>query len=80
MKIESEKMISITEVSQNFSKAVKLSEKNGDIFIMKNNKPKYHLINLDNEVEIDMSDDEKVLFVAGRILKKHKRAFERLAE
>ena len=48
--------------------------------IFKNNRPKYLLIDVDNSPIIDMTDDEKIDFVAQRILKKFKPAFEELAK
>ena len=42
--------------------------------------PKYMLIDLENSPIIDMSDDEKIDFVAARILKKYKPAFLELAK
>jgi len=38
------------------------------------------LVDLDNSPLIDMTDDEKVDFVATRILKKYKPAFMELAK
>ena len=48
--------------------------------IFKNNKPKYKLTDLEQEPEIEMTDDEKIDFVAARILKKYHKAFEELAK
>lgn len=52
----------------------------GQIIILKRNKPKYMLINLDESPIIEMTDDEKIDFVAARILKKYHAAFEELAK
>ena len=49
MNIDTNNMISITEVSQNFLKAVSLSDKTSSIYIMKNDKPKYLMIDLNSE-------------------------------
>ena len=38
------------------------------------------LVDLDNSPLIDMTDDEKIDFVAARILKKYKSAFLELAK
>lgn len=80
MLIDSQKMISVSEINRNFSSATKLLEREGSIVVMKNNKPKYLMINLDNAPQIDMNDDEKLLFVANRLIKKYKKGFLRLAE
>lgn len=80
MTINTGSMISITDANQNFSKAARLAEAKGEIVIMKNNKPKFCLIDLESNPIIDMTDDEKIEFVARRILKQHKNAFLELAK
>ena len=80
MKIDTKSIITVTEANQNFSKATKLAERQGKVYVFKNNKPRYLLIDLEKEPEIEMTDEEKTLFVAERILKKHKKAFLELAK
>ena len=75
-----EKFVSITEANQNFSKAARLAERTGRAIIFKNNRPKYILIDIDQNPPIEMTDDEKIDFVAARILKKYKPAFLELAK
>ena len=58
----------------------KLAEKKGHIVVFKNNRPKYLVIDLDTEPQIEMTEDEKIDFVAARILREHKAAFEELAK
>lgn len=48
--------------------------------IFKNNCLKFLLIDLENSPVIDMTDDEKMDFIAARILRKYKPAFEELAK
>lgn len=55
-------------------------DKTGEVYIFKNNKPKYKLVDIENDAAIEMNDDEKIDFVAARILKKYRRAFEELAK
>ena len=80
MKISISQIVSISEANQNFSKVARMVDKSGEIYIFKNNKPKYRLIDIENNSEIEMSDDEKIDFVAARILKKYRCAFEELAK
>ena len=42
--------------------------------------PKLLVIELDKEPQIEMTEDEKLEFVAARILKEHRAAFEELAK
>ena len=80
MLVNSDNIISITDVNQNFSKATKLADKTGEAVIFKNNKPKYILINLEENPQIEMSEREKILFVGQRILHEHIDAFKELAK
>lgn len=80
MILNTNSIISITDVNQNFSRATKLADKTGEAVIFKNNKPKYILINLEENPQIEMSDREKILFVGQRILHEHINAFKELAK
>ena len=72
--------LSVTEANQNFSKAEKKATANGAVVLLKRNRPKYLLIDLDINPQIEMTDDEKIDFVARRILNNHRHAFEVLAQ
>lgn len=80
MNINANQIVSISEANQNFSRVARLVDKAGEVYIFKNNKPKYKLVDIENDAAIEMSDDEKIDFVASRILRKYRRAFEELAK
>ena len=80
MNIDSTAIVTATEANQNFSKVARLAEKKGRVVVFKNNRPKLLVIDLDTEPQIEMSEDEKMLFVAERILREHRAAFEELAK
>ena len=80
MTINTNEIVSVSEANQNFSKVTRIAEKNGKAVIFKNNKPKYILLDLETNPIIEMTDDEKIDFVAARILKKYKPAFLELAK
>lgn len=80
MTIDSNAIVTATEANQNFSRVAKLAEKLGHVVVFKNNRPKLLVIDLDTEPQIDMTEDEKLKFVAARILREHKAAFEELAK
>ncbi len=80
MDINTKNIVSISEANQNFSRVARQAEKNGEVFIFKNNKPKYRLIDIESSSEIEMTDDEKIDFVAARVLREYRRAFEELAK
>ena len=80
MNININQIVSISEANRNFSHVAKMAEKHGELYIFKNNKPKYKLVDLEADTEIEMTDDEKIDFVAARILKLYRPAFEELAK
>ena len=80
MTIDTNAIVTATEANQNFSRVAKLAEAKGHVVVFKNNRPKLLVIDLDTEPQIDMTEDEKLEFVAGRILREHKAAFEELVK
>ena len=80
MTIDTTTIVSVSEANKNFSRVTRIADKNGKAVIFKNNRPKLLVIDLDKEPQIEMSEDEKIEFVAARILKEHRAAFEELAK
>ncbi len=80
MHINTKKIVPISEANQNFSRVARMAERSGEIYIFKNNKPKYKLVDLEHDPSIEMSDEEKIDFVAARVLREYRRAFEELAK
>lgn len=73
-------MISITEANQNFSKVTKLVDEKGTAIILKNNVPRYLVIDFSKAEESAVAADEDVLAISKRLLKKNKEAYEVLAK
>ena len=80
MKIDSNSIVSISEANQNFSKVARMVDKNGEVFIFKNNKLKYRVVDMESNSDLELTDDEKIDIVAARILKQYKKAFVELAK
>ena len=80
MNINTNQIVSISEANQNFSRVARMVDKHGEVEIFKNNKPKYKLVDIESDTTIEMTDDEKIDFVAARVLKQYRRAFEELAK
>ena len=80
MQINTDQILSMTEANQNFSRAVKIADKNGTAVIFKNNKPQYMIVALNDNPVLELTDDEKIDVVAKRILNKYHAAFEELAK
>ena len=80
MTIDTNKIATMTEANQNFSKVAKLAERNGQAVIFKNNKPKFLVIDIDSNDYFEITDDEKIDVAAKRILNRYKPAFKELAK
>ena len=80
MNLNTNQIVSISEANQNFSRVARMVDKHGELYIFKNNKPKYKLVDIEQDTTIEMTDDEKIDFVAQRILKLYRPAFEELAK
>ena len=80
MKLDTKQIITVTEANQNFSKATRIADEYGDAVVFKNNRPKYKLVNLEKEPDLELTDDEKIDIVAARILARFKSAFLELAK
>lgn len=72
--------VTLDEANQNFTGVARLAEEKGHVVVYKNNRPKLLVIDLDTEPQIEMTEDEKIVFVAARILREHRAAFEELAK
>lgn len=80
MHINLKNLVSISEANQNFSKVARMVDENGAAVILKNNAPRYVLIDY-NRLQKDIeADDESLENVASQILQKHRKAFEELAK
>ncbi len=80
MQINTKNLVSITEANQNFSKVARLVDENGAAIILKNNTPRYVLIEFSQFQQEEMLADEEVDAIAKRILARHQNAFEELAK
>lgn len=80
MNIDTHSMISITEANQNFSKVTKLVEKEGSAIIMKNNTPKYIVIEFSKADALSPASDDDVIASSERFLKKNKAIYKELAK
>ncbi|MDR3295640.1 MAG: type II toxin-antitoxin system Phd/YefM family antitoxin [Clostridiales Family XIII bacterium] len=80
MNINIENLVSISEANQNFSRVARLVDEKGTAIILKNNAPRYVLLDYDLFRQNSVVDDADVDAAATRILAKHIRAFEELAK
>ena len=80
MIINTGNLVSITEANQNFSRVARLVDENGAAVILKNNTPRYVLIEFSQLESEQQANDEDVLTISNRLMTKNKDAYEVLAK
>ena len=80
MNINTNNLVSITEANQNFSRVAKMVDENGAALILKNNTPRYVLLEYSQFEREQFADTEAVEEIGKRIIKRHTKAFEELAK
>ncbi len=73
-------MVSITEANQNFSKVSRLVDEHGTAIILKNNVPRYLVIDFSKADEDAVASNEDVLSISKRLIEKNKESYEVLAK
>ena len=80
MQVNLKNLVSITEANQNFSKVARMVDEHGTAVILKNNVPKYVLMDYSIIQEDGLAQALTVEEVAKNILSKHAKAFEELGK
>lgn len=80
MYIDVDNLVSISEANQNFSKVARLVDERGTAIILKNNAPRYVLVDYSLFQQNVVADNKDVDTVATEILSKHIKAFEELVK
>lgn len=80
MTIDTNTMISITEANQNFSKVTKVVDEHGTAVILKNNVPRYIVIDFSKVEKEKIAATEDVLSISERLIKQNMEAYEVLAK
>jgi antitoxin Phd len=70
--INTDTIISISEANQNFSKVARLVEEKGAAVIMKNNAPKYIVIEFSKISESDEVADKAAVSIAKKLINEKK--------
>ena len=80
MTINTNAMVSITEANQNFSKVARLVDENGSAVILKNNVPRYLIVEFSQAKNEQIAVDEDVMDISKRLIAKNKKTYEVLAK
>ena len=70
----------LSEANRNFSHVARLADKNGSVIIMKNNKPRYLVIDFSEVETMQMASDTDVLNISKDLIRKNKEAYKELAK
>ena len=80
MNVNTKSLVSITEANQNFSKLARLVDENGSAVILKNNVPRYLIVEFSQAENEQIAVDEDVMDISKRLIAKNKKAYEVLAK
>ena len=70
---------SITEANQNFSKVARLVDENGAAVILKNNVPRYLVLEFSQAEQEQSNDKESLQTISQRLIAKNRKAFRDIA-
>ena len=80
MNVNTENLVSITEANRNFSRVARMVDEKGSVVILKNNSPRYLLIEFSQAQKEQPASDEDILALSKRLIEKNREAYEVLAK
>jgi len=80
MNINTSNLVSITEANQNFSRVARMVDENGAVVILKNNAPRYILIEFEQAEKEALASNEDLMAISKRLVEKNRQAYEALAK
>ena len=80
MMVNTNNMVSLTEANRNFSKVARLVDEHGSAVILKNNTPRYLVIEFSQAESVQEADDDDLMKISKRLIDKNRVAYEVLAK
>lgn len=80
MTVNTKNLVSITEANQNFSRVARLVDEGGPVVILKNNVPRYMVMEFRSAEEEAAAADEDVAAISMRLIRKNQAAYRKLAK
>lgn len=80
MLVDTQNLVPMTEANRNFSHVARLVDENGTVIILKNNVPKYVVIEYSQYEASQEAIADEVLRASQRLMDKNKTAYEVLAK
>ena len=80
MNIDTDTMVSISEANQNFSKVARLVDQYGSAVILKNNSPRYLIVEFNRVQQHAEPTKAELLNVSKKLMKRNSAVYEELAK
>ena len=80
MMVNTNALVSITEANQNFSKVARHVDENGAAIILKNNVPRYVIMEFSEAEKMGLASDEEITRISERLISKNLEAYKELAK
>ena len=78
--VNTDSLISITEANQNFSKVARMVDEKGAAVILKNNVPRYIVIEFSLAEQMQEASDEDIMSISKRLIEQNREAYKVLAQ
>lgn len=76
MTINTNTLVAITEANQNFSKVARLVDEHGTAVILKNNVPRYLVVDFSKAEDEAISSDEDILIISKRLIEQNREVYD----
>jgi antitoxin Phd len=80
MTINTDNLVSMTETNQNFSRVARMVDKTGAAIVLKNNIPRYVILDFNQLQNEEIVSTDEALTSARKLLKEYLPAFKELAK
>lgn len=80
MLVNTNALVSITEANHNFSKVARLVDENGAAIILKNNVPRYVIMEFSEAEKLQNAADEDIMNISEKLIEKNFEAYGELAK
>ena len=80
MMVNTNNLVSLTEANRNFSKVARMVDERGSAVILKNNAPRYLVIDFSKVEAAQEADDEDIMEISKRLIADNRESYEVLAK
>ncbi|MDR1513115.1 MAG: type II toxin-antitoxin system Phd/YefM family antitoxin [Propionibacteriaceae bacterium] len=80
MLVDTENLVSMSEANQNFSRVARMVDERGSVVILRNNVPRYVVLDFGRLQPDEAFDDADVARLGRALIARHRRAFDVLGQ